>query len=285
MVDAPVWLDLASIVVAALGGALFATRRGVTLTGVLLTAICVGLGGGIIRDLLLDVGPPLAISDPAYLPAAALAALAGILLVRTTTHLATPLMVLDGVALGLFAVVGAERSLVAGYPGGSAILIGVVAASAGGIIRDLLAGEPPSMMQAGPWDASAALVGTSLLVLAARTLDVPTRLVEWPIIVLIAAISILSVRLGWRAPMAHDVAPALGLPIAVVREQIARAGSSGRAPRLRVRSRQGPSQEQVRRARSTRRSSRAAAASGGSAQAGPAGQIASPQQPEGAGNP
>ena len=82
LIDVPTWLDLLTIVVAALGGALFASRRGVTVTGVLLIAVAAGLGGGMIRDVLLDVGPPLAISDRAYLPAAAVAAVCGMLLAR-----------------------------------------------------------------------------------------------------------------------------------------------------------------------------------------------------------
>lgn len=217
LIEVPTWLDLLTIVVAALGGALFASRRGVTVTGVLLIAVAAGLGGGMIRDVLLDVGPPLAISDPAYLPAAAIAAVCGMLLARWSSRLAWPMLLLDSLALGLFAVVGVERTLATDYPAGSAILIGVIAAIAGGIIRDLLAGDAPAIMAEGPWDASAALVGSALMVLLVAGLDVPSRLVEWPIILMIATLAVLSVRLGWRAPMAHDLAPVLERPVAVVR--------------------------------------------------------------------
>lgn len=224
VIAAPVWLDVASVVVAALAGAVFATRRGVTVTGVLLIAIASGLGGGIIRDLLLDVGPPRAIADRAYLPAAAAAAVVAVLFVRLTTRLAGLLLILDALALGLFSVVGVERTLLAGYPGTSAILIGVIAASAGGIIRDLLAGVPPSMMAEGPWDASAALAGSAAMVLLTLGLDVPTRYTEWPIFVGIGLVSWLSVRLGWRAPMAADVAPLVDRPYDAVRGRVARRG-------------------------------------------------------------
>jgi uncharacterized membrane protein YeiH len=170
-----------------------------------------------IRDVLLDVGPPLAISDRAYLPAAAIAALSGMLLARWSTRLAWPMLLLDSLALGLFAVVGVERALAAGYPPASAVLIGVIAAIAGGIIRDLLAGDAPAIMQAGPWDASAALVGAVVMVVLVAGLDVPTGTVEWPIILLIAALAVLSTTLGWRAPMAQSLAPVLVKPVAVVR--------------------------------------------------------------------
>ena len=226
LIDVPAWLDLLTIVVAALGGALFASRRGVTVTGVLLIAVAAGLGGGMIRDVLLDVGPPLAISDRAYLPAAAIAAVCGMLLARWSNRLAWPMLLLDSLALGLFAVVGVERTLAADYPPASAVLIGVIAAIAGGIIRDLLAGDAPAIMQAGPWDASAALVGAVVMVVLVVGLDVPTGAVEWPIILLIAALVVLSTTLGWRAPMAQSLEPVLVRPVAVVR-RVTRPGTRG----------------------------------------------------------
>lgn len=216
LIEVPVWLDVLTVVVAALGGALFASRRRVTVTGVLLVAVCVGLGGGMIRDVLLDVGPPMAISDPRYLPAAGAAALSGMLLARWSTHIAVPMLLLDSLALGLFAVVGVERTLTAGYGGPAAVLIGVLAAIAGGIIRDLLVGDPPAIMQEGPWDASAALVGSGLMVVL-LDLGLPTRRLEWVIIAAITALSALSALLGWRAPMADSLAPVLQRPLSAVR--------------------------------------------------------------------
>jgi uncharacterized membrane protein YeiH len=127
------------------------------------------------------------------------------------------MLLLDSLALGLFAVVGVERSLAADYPPASAVLIGVIAAIAGGIIRDLLAGDAPAIMKAGPWDASAALVGSVLMVVLVAGLDVPTEVVEWPIILLIGALVLLSTTLGWRAPMAQSLEPVLVRPVAAVR--------------------------------------------------------------------
>jgi hypothetical protein len=64
------------------------------------------------------------------------------------------------------------------------------------------------------------------MVVLVAGLDLPTRLVEWPIILLITTLAVLSVKLGWRAPMAHDLAPVLERPVAVVR----RVARPGRAP-------------------------------------------------------
>ena len=229
VIDVPSWLDVLTVVVASLGGALFASSRRVTVTGVLLVAVCVGLGGGMIRDILLDVGPPKALDEPVYLPAAAVAAVCGMLIARWSSRITLPMLLLDSLALGLFAVVGVERTLAADYPPASAVLVGVIAAMAGGIIRDLLVGDAPAIMQEGPWDASAALAGAVLMVTLISGFGLPTQVVEWPIILIIGALSVLSVRLGWRAPMAESLAPVLVRPVAAVR-RVARPERPGESP-------------------------------------------------------
>lgn len=217
VISVPAWLDIATILVGALGGALFAHRRALTMTGALLIAISAGLGGGLIRDVLLDVGPPRAITDPNYLVSAALGALCGLLFARWSRRIASVMLAVDSLALGMFAVVGVERTLAADYPAPSAVLVGVTAASAGGIIRDLLAGDAPAIARAGPWDASAALVGCTVMVTLVAGLGLPTSVVEWPVIAGIMAIAVLSARLGWSAPMADDLQPLIDKPVAAVR--------------------------------------------------------------------
>lgn len=138
---------------------------------------------------------------------------------RWSGRISLPMLLMDSLALALFAVVGVERTLAAGYPPASAVLIGVIAATAGGIIRDLLVGEAPSLMREGPWDALAALVGSVLMVVLIEGLGPSARVVEWPIILIIGALCALSAVLGWRAPMAESLAPVLGRPVAGVRRR------------------------------------------------------------------
>lgn len=214
LIDVPQWLDLLTISVGALAGALFATTRRVPVTGILLIAVATGLGGGLVRDLLLAVGPPKAISDPRYLPTAAIAAVLGMLFTRwQPPGLHWPLLLLDAVSLGLFAVIGIGRSLETGYPPASAVLIGVLAACAGGVIRDLLVGEPPAIMRDGPWDASAVFVGGGVMVLLVAGFGVNADYLQWPTIVVIALLATLSLKLGWRSPAASDLHPVIEVPV------------------------------------------------------------------------
>lgn len=229
LIDIPIWLDMTAVVVGALAGAVFATQRGVTVMGVLLVAVSTGFGGGLVRDTLLQIGTPLPLQNPGYLPAVAIAAIVGMGFARYASRLSKPLMVLDAVALGMFTVLGVERAQSAGLPVGSCIFIGVVAACAGGIVRDLLVGDAPEVLRDGPWDASASAVGAALFLVVVLNTDVSTVFMEWATIGLIALLRILSVLLGWHAPMAAHVEGVVGRPLDQVRKRIARPGDPGEA--------------------------------------------------------
>ena len=103
----PLWLDLTAVAIGAIQGAMFAARlteRRIDLLGVALIGILVGLGGGLLRDVLLNQLPA-AISDNWYLPVATAAALLGMLLLRVFTRLNGLIITLDAVTIGLFGAI------------------------------------------------------------------------------------------------------------------------------------------------------------------------------------
>ena len=154
----PLWIDLTSVVVAALAGAAVAVEERFNLVGGILLAVAMGLGGGIIRDLLLGLRP-VAVTNHFYLPTVTVAALAGYLFASLLRRFGTPFVVLDAMATGLFTVVGVEKALLYDLPYVSAIFIGVAAGVGGGLFVDLIAGRPVGMVRRGPWNATAALAG------------------------------------------------------------------------------------------------------------------------------
>ena len=139
-------LDLGGVAVFAASGAVLAIRRRFDIVGLLTLAFVAGLGGSVLRDLIL-AGAPVAFDNPKY----AIVAFVAAIIVVPTQHLIKrlwrPVLVLDAAGLGLFCVTGAslaaERELAA-IP---AVMVGVVAATGGGVIRDVLAGEAPQVFQ------------------------------------------------------------------------------------------------------------------------------------------
>jgi len=159
-------VDLFGVFVGAFSGALVARRHGFDITGLWGLALVAGLGGGLIRDLCLQVGPPLALTELAYLPVVAVATLAGAFYGHRIDPRRGPIVFADSVALIGFAVAGSLRSTDYGFGAWSIVLLGVVTAVGGGVIRDVLAGDTPMIFRRGELYAFAALGASLAMVLA-----------------------------------------------------------------------------------------------------------------------
>ena len=156
----PLWINLAA---AGAGGLLGTLRAGqkqeLDLVGVFCVAFAVGFGGSVIRDLLLGSLPPTSFQSPWYIAVVGLAAAAGSLFLWTLQRLGGLLFAADALTLGLFAVVGTNKAILYHLDFLPAVLIGIVAGVGGAIVADILMGETPSIMVAGPPNALAAALG------------------------------------------------------------------------------------------------------------------------------
>ena len=165
----PLWIAILGIVVNALVGALGGytdAHRHWDVVGVLTFALLMGLGGGVIRDLLVGE-PPASLRTPwpiaAVVVTVALARVAG----RWVVNLPVLLGALDALALGLFAMSGAAAATVHGLPAVSAVLVGVLSAVGGGVLVSVVRGEVPSVLQPSrPHALLAALVAVVYLALS-----------------------------------------------------------------------------------------------------------------------
>ncbi|MBA2467846.1 MAG: trimeric intracellular cation channel family protein [Chloroflexia bacterium] len=160
------FVDLFGVFVGAFSGALVARRHGYDITGLWGLALVTGLGGGIIRDLCLQVGPPLALTEPAYLPVVAVATLAGAFYGHRVDQTRVPIVVADSVALIGFAVAGSLRTINYDFGAWSTVLLGVITAVGGGVIRDVLTGDTSMIFRRGELYAFAALGASLAMVLA-----------------------------------------------------------------------------------------------------------------------
>jgi uncharacterized membrane protein YeiH len=156
-------LDWLGVAVFATTGALVASRKEMDAIGFALLGTVTGIGGGTFRDILLGALPVFWINQPAYV----LVCVAVSIAVFFTAHVPQSryrlLLWLDAVGLALFAVAGAEHGLAAGAGPVVAVLMGVVTATFGGIIRDVLGGESPVMLRREIY-ATAALVGAAIFI-------------------------------------------------------------------------------------------------------------------------
>ena len=161
-------LDLAGVAVFAVSGALAAGRRRLDLVGVVVLAAVTAVGGGTVRDLLLDRHPIFWLADWRYLAVIVLAALSTVLYVRHARVPWVTLDVADALGLALFSIAGTQVAERAGMPAISCVLLGAVTGAAGGAIRDVLTAQVPLVLQRGSLYATAAIAGTSLYVILAR---------------------------------------------------------------------------------------------------------------------
>jgi uncharacterized membrane protein YeiH len=201
-------LDLCGTFVFALSGATAGFKKRLDLFGVLVLSFVAATVGGITRDVLLGVSPPSAIDDWRYIAVSLAAGLLTFYWSSLVTRLRSPVQVFDGAGLALFAVSGASKALDHGLSPVAAALLGVVTAVGGGMARDVLVAEVPTVLRAELY-AVAALAGACVVVLGDR-LGVASAATTVAGAALCFGLRLLAIRRGWRLPVARQPEPAAG---------------------------------------------------------------------------
>lgn len=200
----PLWIDLGAVAVGSVYGATLATSRKAPLVGVLLMGMLFGFGGSIIRDLLLNA-PINPLTQGRYVPTAALSSIIGAVFGNQILKPRRVFYTLDALVIGMFVVIGAEKSLIYGMPLGSVIFIGTLTAVGGGILGDILTGQKPDIMTRGPWLASVALFGAIWFVIWYEQSFI--EFAELSTIAIVILIRGMSLWRGWDAPTPDDLKP------------------------------------------------------------------------------
>jgi uncharacterized membrane protein YeiH len=204
VVALPYAVEMGAVAFGALSGALHATRKGLDPVGVFTLALICAIGGGAIRDVLLQQGTPIFLRSPSYLAIATLASVVGLLFARAVRAALPVIGVVDTLLIGVWVVIGAERALLVDLSYETAAFLGVITATGGGLLRDLLCHDVPSAVRPGEWYVAAAIpaaVAFVLLVMAGVGIDIA----QVTTIVGAAALRAGSQRFGWRTPTAYDV--------------------------------------------------------------------------------
>jgi uncharacterized membrane protein YeiH len=198
-------IDVLGVFIGAFTATLVARRMRYDITGMWTLALVAGLGGGIIRDICLQAGPPLALTEPAYLPAVAVATFAGAIYGGKVDHTWKSIVFLDTLALITFAVAGSLRTLQYDYGIWATALLGVITAVGGGVLRDVLSGETPMIFRRAELYALAAL-GASLAIIMLELLNQPRGIMALGGYAVGLFLRFGSLRWGWMswAPRAPD---------------------------------------------------------------------------------
>lgn len=182
--------DLFGVAVFAISGALVAGRKSMDLFGVLVIAIVTALGGGTLRDAILDNHPVPWIANELYILVAVLAALGTVLWVRLTRPIhEIGLLIADAFGLAIFTVIGTQVALDQQVPISAAMIMGVMTGVAGGVMRDIICNEIPLIFQREIY-ATASIAG-SLVYILLHQLNTTSNLD-----ITLAVLTVLGIRLA-----------------------------------------------------------------------------------------
>ncbi|QWV98822.1 trimeric intracellular cation channel family protein [Geomonas nitrogeniifigens] len=191
-------LDLLGTVAFAASGALAGVRRGMDLLGIIVLGIVTATGGGVIRDVLLNDTPPFCFKNELYLYLAVAASIVVFLTPRSFERMNRAMLLLDALGLGTFLVIGTSKALQFNLGLMGAIIMGVMTATCGGLVRDLLSNEIPLILQREIY-ASACVVGGALFYFLHQT-TLPSQ-----VNLTVSALTVITIRCtaimkGWQLP-------------------------------------------------------------------------------------
>ncbi|MBS3651522.1 trimeric intracellular cation channel family protein [Pseudaminobacter sp. 19-2017] len=193
-------LDLLGTFVFALSGASAGVKSRLDLFGVLVLSFVAGNFGGITRDIMIGAVPPAAISDWRYLGVSLLAGVATFLWFTRIDRVQSAVLLFDAGGLALFAVSGASKALAFGLNPIAAALLGMLTGIGGGMVRDVLVAEIPTVLRADLY-AVAALAGAAVVV-AGNLLHLPSGAAAIAGAALCFGLRLTAIRRGWQLPVA-----------------------------------------------------------------------------------
>ncbi|MDJ0460786.1 trimeric intracellular cation channel family protein [Streptomyces sp. H27-C3] len=197
-------LDIVGIFVFAISGALLAVRKNFDVFGIAVLAEVTALGGGLFRDLIIGAVPPAAFTDLGYFTTPLIAAALVFFLHPEVERIQGSVQAFDAAGLGLFCVTGTTKAYDYGLGLTASAALGLATAVGGGVLRDVLANEVPSLLR---WDrdlyAVPAIVGAAMVALCIR-FDMLNAATSGLAVITAFALRLLALHYHWRAPRAWN---------------------------------------------------------------------------------
>lgn len=212
-VSLPTWVDLMSVVVGSAGGVMVARSRHLDAVGFIGLALLCGLGGGLIRDVMMQVGSVYMLDSPFAIPVSAATGLIAFFFPQALDRTGALLEWLDITAVALFALVGTDKALVHGFHPASCVLMGIMTGVGGGMLRDVFLGEVPRIFQKSNLYAVCALAGSVAYYLAVTTFSIHKLWGSIICVVVTIALRRWSLRYNVQTPADVDLGPSVVAPM------------------------------------------------------------------------
>ncbi len=211
----PAFFDLGATFAFALTGALAGVKRGYDIVGVFFLALVSSIGGGLIRDAVFIPGtsPTPLLTDPRYIQLILTATLVCAVFGNRIKQFRRVIAVVDALGLGAYAAFGTQKALLAGLAVPAAILVGVINAAGGGLLRDIITREEPLVFKPGQFYALAALAGSVLFVFFVTELELRPTSAAIATVSLTFTFRILSILFNWRTSPVSQLNPANDPPV------------------------------------------------------------------------
>jgi uncharacterized membrane protein YeiH len=193
------YFDLAGVAVFAASGVLAARDRDLDLLGVIVVAVMTGIGGGTLRDLLLDRHPIFWVTDSWYLVVIIASAMLTVAYVRVRPPPSATLLVADALGLALFALSGAKLAEAAQCPPLIVVLMGTMTGVTGGVLRDVITAQVPLILRREIY-ATAAILGVAAY-LALQALGMPRAPAFGAGMIVVVALRLLAIRQDLHLPV------------------------------------------------------------------------------------
>ncbi len=208
----PFWLELAGALAGGMAGGIAAVRAQYDVFGATVIAIVTGLGGGIMRDILLQDYGIYAFQHPALILGCAVAGIAVFFFTKLVTSFDWLMDFLDNLSVGLWAVVSVSKGLSAGVGIIPSIILGTITAVGGGIMRDVLMAKPPATFQAGTLYGLASLIGSAAYALMKQH-DILGSYAAITCVILVFVLRYVAEFFNWRTQPSKDYSDKVIQPV------------------------------------------------------------------------
>lgn len=206
MVAIPFWLEMFAVVAASISGVLVAREHKLDLVGAVALAVVCGLGGGLLRDMTLQVGNVYILNQPMALPLSIATAAIIYIFPAIVDKPEKLIPLLDIISVGIYAATGADKALVYGFAPAVCIMMGFFTAVGGGMLRDGFMGVVPGIFQRTNFYAIAAIAGSASYVSLVMSGLVSNVVALVVCVVVTMGLRWLSLRFDIKSPTEEDIA-------------------------------------------------------------------------------